>query len=205
MSWIEEVGPERAAGGLAQLYRSVASPAGQVDAVLRIHSLRPRSLKAHLELYKTALHAEPNGLSGRERELVGCLVSGLNGCGYCVAHHRVALAKRLRGAAEDAEAAAATLVEDALEGPARESGLSPRERALCAYARKLTRDPGAMRSADLEPLRESGLDDAAILDLNQVVAYFAYVNRVVQGLGVEIGGETLGLHPSDHAGAVRHE
>ena len=52
------------------------------------------------------------------------------------------------------------------------------------YAEKLTRTPGAMREADIEALRTKGLADRDILDVNQVVAYFAYVNRVADGLGV---------------------
>lgn len=62
--------------------------------------------------------------------------------------------------------------------------LKPRQRAMLDYADKLTREPGAMTETDLIPLREAGLDDRAILDLNQCVAYFAYVNRVADGLGV---------------------
>jgi len=52
------------------------------------------------------------------------------------------------------------------------------------YSNKLTRTPGAMTESDLTPLREAGLTDRAILDLNQTVAYYAYVNRVADGLGV---------------------
>jgi hypothetical protein len=43
-----------------------------------------------------------------------------------------------------------------------------------------------MAEADVERLRETGLDDRAIVDANQVVAYFNYVNRVADGLGVEL-------------------
>jgi alkylhydroperoxidase family enzyme len=50
----------------------------------------------------------------------------------------------------------------------------------------LTRSPSSVENADLEPLREHGLDDRAIVDLNQVVAYFNYVNRIAEGLGVEL-------------------
>ena len=54
------------------------------------------------------------------------------------------------------------------------------------WALKLTRSPGRMSEADLEPLRANGLDDRAILDLALVVAYYAYVNRLASGLGVEL-------------------
>ncbi|PIV81613.1 hypothetical protein COW53_03405 [bacterium CG17_big_fil_post_rev_8_21_14_2_50_64_8] len=43
-----------------------------------------------------------------------------------------------------------------------------------------------MERKDLEPLREHGLDDRAVVDLNQTVAYFNYVNRIAEGLGVEL-------------------
>jgi NAD(P)H-hydrate epimerase len=64
--------------------------------------------------------------------------------------------------------------------------LTPRLAALCGYARKLTLTPWAMEAADVERLRAHGLDDRAIVDANQVVSYFNYVNRVADGLGVEL-------------------
>ena len=54
------------------------------------------------------------------------------------------------------------------------------------WALKLTRDPGAMQADDLAPLAEAGLDDRAIHDLALLVGYYAFVNRVASGLGVEI-------------------
>ena len=56
------------------------------------------------------------------------------------------------------------------------------------YAEKLTRTPAAMTKADVEALRTVGFDDAAILDICQVTAYFAFVNRIADGLGVELEG-----------------
>ncbi len=67
--------------------------------------------------------------------------------------------------------------------------LTPRERSLLDYAAKLTRTPAAMEASDLAPLREAGLSDRDILDANLTVAYFAYVNRIADGLGVAIEGE----------------
>jgi NAD(P)H-hydrate epimerase len=62
-------------------------------------------------------------------------------------------------------------------------------RALCTYALRLTRDPAIAGESDLEPLRALGLDDRAIVDANQVVSYFNYVNRIADGLGVELEEE----------------
>ena len=75
---------------------------------------------------------------------------------------------------------------EALKTDYRTAELKPRQRALLDSGVKLTGEPWALGEADLEPLRALGLDDRAVLDLNQVVAYFAYVNRVADGLGVRL-------------------
>jgi uncharacterized peroxidase-related enzyme len=64
--------------------------------------------------------------------------------------------------------------------------LPDRMRLLCRYALKLTTRPWDMREEDLLPLRQVGLTDREIVDANQVVAYFNYVNRIADGLGVEL-------------------
>jgi NAD(P)H-hydrate epimerase len=88
------------------------------------------------------------------------------------------------GEALAAAAGDASLAEAVASG-AHEK-LEPRLRALLAYALKLTRTPAAVRREDVDALRSHGLDDRAIVDANQVVAYFNYVNRVADGLGVEL-------------------
>ena len=54
------------------------------------------------------------------------------------------------------------------------------------FAVKLTRTPGEMSRADADALRDHGLGDRAIHDIVQVVAYFNYINRVADGLGVDL-------------------
>ena len=66
------------------------------------------------------------------------------------------------------------------------AGLDARRTALLGYAVKLTRSPGEMTAADLKPLHDEGLSDRDILDLCEVVAYYAYVNRIADGLGVAV-------------------
>ncbi len=67
----------------------------------------------------------------------------------------------------------------------RTAGLSPRERALCDYAVKLTATPQKVGASDLAPLRAQGLSDTDIHDLVQVIAYFNYITRIADGLGTE--------------------
>ncbi len=54
------------------------------------------------------------------------------------------------------------------------------------YSVRLGREPESMRESDLEPLRHAGFRDDEILDICQIAAYFSYVNRMAQGLGVEL-------------------
>lgn len=62
--------------------------------------------------------------------------------------------------------------------------LDPIDRAIVEYAVKLTRTPAQITQADVQALREAGLSDRAILDVAQVTAYFNFVNRLADGLGV---------------------
>lgn len=54
------------------------------------------------------------------------------------------------------------------------------------FAVKLTKTPGQMQPADLDALRRQGFNDRAIHDIVQVVAYFNYINRIADGLGVDL-------------------
>lgn len=57
---------------------------------------------------------------------------------------------------------------------------------MLEYAAKLTRTPWAMEKTDVEALRRAGFGDAEVLAIAEVVAYYAYVNRIADGLGVEV-------------------
>lgn len=68
----------------------------------------------------------------------------------------------------------------------REAELTAADRAMLDYSAKLTRKPWNMSEDDVRQLRVSGFSDRAILDIAQVVAYYAYVNRIADGLGVSL-------------------
>ena len=77
---------------------------------------------------------------------------------------------------------------DALDGP---------ELALLEYARKLALNPGEMQESDVTDLRHAGWDDGQILEVNQIIGYFNYVNRCLNGLGVTTAGDVVGYYNSD--------
>lgn len=64
--------------------------------------------------------------------------------------------------------------------------LEPRQYAMLAYAVRLAKEPWAMSTGDVESLRRLGFSDRAILEVNLVTSYMSFVNRVAQGLGVEL-------------------
>ena len=89
--------------------------------------------------------------------------------------------------ANSAALAAAFAADIAAQGS--EAAPTPRLRALLQFAERLALDPAHASEAHLAPLREAGLDDRAIHDAVQVVSYFSYINRIADGLGVDLEPE----------------
>jgi uncharacterized peroxidase-related enzyme len=189
MTWIKTIDPSQAEGRLEKAYRRVAGPGGQVDNILMAHSLRPQTLEGHMALYKNVLHHLSNTLPKSLLEALGVYVSMLNGCDYCVDHHATGL-RRLLGDEQAAEQMIA-----ALKAGEPERAFTPKEALLFGYAETLTQQPSELSEGHIKALRAAGFDDGEILEANQVIAYFAYANRTVLGLGVNVAGEQLGLSP----------
>ena len=61
---------------------------------------------------------------------------------------------------------------------------------MLRYAEKLTLTPQAMVEQDVQDLREAGWSDRDVLEIAEVTAYYAYVNRIADGLGVALEDET---------------
>ncbi len=77
----------------------------------------------------------------------------------------------------------------ALASDPRKAGLAAADEAMLDYAAKLTRKPGRMSAEDVRPLRAHGFEDRAIHDICSITAYYAFVNRIADGLGVELEGQ----------------
>ncbi|MFT5301903.1 MAG: putative peroxidase-related enzyme [Mariniblastus sp.] len=84
------------------------------------------------------------------------------------------------------DSAVATATVDSLKSEYTQADLSPTDRAMLDYSVKLTRAPELMVAEDVTRLREFGFDDRAIHDICSIVAYFAFVNRIADGLGVQL-------------------
>jgi uncharacterized peroxidase-related enzyme len=73
----------------------------------------------------------------------------------------------------------------------RQALLADSDRQLLEWVEKLTLTPGQCRKEDILLLKKAGFSDGALHDAAQVVAYFNYINRIADGLGVDPEKEML--------------
>ncbi len=180
MSWINEVDEEDAEGALKRMYKKIGSTRGKVSNIMKVHSLNPAAMKAHMDLYLSVMFKNST-LSREEGEMIAVVVSSANGCAYCVNHHAEALKhywrddERVERFSDDY-----TKVE-----------LSDEYAIMLDYAKKLTEQPDSMVEDDIQSLRDAGSQDDDILNIALVTAYFNFVNRIALGLGVEFYKEEV--------------
>lgn len=175
MSWIKEIKKEENKE-LKKIYESAEERTGEETAnVLKVHSLKPKILQAHMTLYETIMFGEGD-LSRQQREMIGVVVSSANSCPYCASHHGEAMV----------HVSGDRKLMEAVANDYNNAGLNEQDLAICAYSEKLTKTSYKMVEDDINHLRSVGLSDQAIFDVNQIAAYFNYVNRIVHGLGVEL-------------------
>lgn len=191
MSWISIITYEEAGPKLKQVYDRIKGPQGNIDNVLAIHSLRPHTLIGHMTLYKNVLHHSDNTLPKWYLELLGIYVSDLNECEYCVKHHTEGLKRLISKTSRIDE------LLNALMSGQFDKVLDQKLLSGLLYAKLLTRQLNTVSEEVILELRSSGLTDGEILEINQVVSYFNYVNRTVIGLGVNTDGDVLGLSPNN--------
>jgi uncharacterized peroxidase-related enzyme len=182
MPWIETIAPEDADGVLREAYDWQARKLGEPAAFTRLGSLYPELVLERLRLYKV-VEACPSALSPVERALAAFVTSTRNGTAHCSSGLRLKLAEYGVDPA---------IVEGEIDDPR----LGP----ILAYAAKLTSEPASVCEADVTALRGAGLSDLEILDLNNIVAYYNYINRVANGLGliepIGTAREALGAVPA---------
>ena len=189
-AWIKMLSNQEASENLINLFDLVKTPHGTIDNVMRIHSLRPNTMKGHYTLYKSVLHDEENCIPTWLQETISSYVSILNDCEYSFANHW----KNAEYLINDKNKS--DLILNALKKKKIESFFSGKELALLNYAEKLTLYPKKMVKSDVENLKNLGIQDGEILEANQIICYFNYVNRTINGLGVTTKGDKVGYYNS---------
>ena len=89
---------------------------------------------------------------------------------------------------------------DRIRADYRTAGLGGQRLAMLEYAEKLTLNPSEVAEKDIDSLRSAGFSDRDILDIVEVVAYYAYVNRIADGLGVRVEPWVQAVIDDDPAG-----
>ncbi len=190
-AWIRMISDDDADAPLKAVLDLARTPHGTVDNVMRVHSLRPNTMKGHVVLYRACLHDDSNTIPMWFQEVISSYVSTLNTCPYSYANHW-ANARHLIG--DDAQA---DKIEAALKTQRPQDAFEGAHLEALIYAEKLTVSPGTMVETDVIALRQTGWGDGEILEVNQIVGYFNYANRLLNGLGVTTDGDVVGYYASE--------
>lgn len=190
-AWIRIISDDEADETLKAALDMARTPHGTVDNVMRVHSLRPSTMRGHVVLYRACLHDDSNTVPMWFQEVISSYVSTLNACPYSYANHW-SNARHLI-----ADEARSDAIEVAIEARQPERAFDGADLAALRYAEKLTLRPGEIAREDVEALRTAGWDDGQILEINQIIGYFNYANRLLNGLGVTTEGDVVGYYKKD--------
>jgi len=146
---------------------AVQEKSGFVPNVFLALAHRPEEFRAFFA-YHDALMEKPGGLTKAEREMIVVATSGANRCQYCVVAHGAIL--RIR--AKDPR------VADQVAINYRKADISPRQKAMLAFALKVALESHAVEDADLEALKAQGFSEDDVWDIAAIAAFFALSNRM---------------------------
>ncbi len=175
MAWIKAPNRDDASGKTKKAYDRILKERGHIANIFLAQGLDPNVLENHLDLYVN-LMISPGPLSREEREMIAVIVSAANQSAYGAIHHSEAL--------ETVDKDPGALYKLMKEFTSKKE--SKREKALLAYAAKLTLAPKDITNDDIVDLKNAGLSDEEILRTNLIASYFNFSNRIALGLGVEL-------------------
>jgi len=146
----------------------VQEKSGFVPNVFLTLAHRPDEFRAFFAYHDALMEKEGGGLSKAEREMIVVATSGANDCLYCVVAHGAILriyAKNPR-------------VADQVAVNYRKAEITPRQKAMLAFALKVATDSAALEEADYDAVRKHGFDDEDLWDIGSIAAFFAMSNRI---------------------------
>ena len=187
-AWIKMINDSEANNELNEVLKLARTPHGTVDNVMRVHSLRPSTMKGHIFLYRSVLHDETNTIPKWFQETLSSYVSIINNCEYSLSNHWANACHLINDKKKSEK------IKLALDKRSPGDVFEGKELAFLQYAEKLTLSPSEMNENDVINLRRYGASDGEILEANQIICYFNYVNRSINGLGVTTKGDTVGYY-----------
>jgi len=173
-----------------ELYDEDLADDGYVWNVTRLWAHQPDTLKSLFEVMSQAFR--PSGLTFRQRGILVAATASALGDSYC----SLAWGGKLGKASDPALAAGVLTGSDA--------GLTDQERAMAVWARKVARDPNATTPADIEALRDSGLDDGQIFAVTAFVALRLAFSTINDSLGAQPDAQLARSLPSEVREAVTY-
>ncbi len=156
----------------------VQEKAGFVPNVFLTLAHRPDEFRAFFA-YHDALMLRDSGLTKGEREMIVVATSGANDCVYCVVAHGAILRVYEKN----------PLIADQVAVNYRKADITPRQRAMLAFALKVATDSASIEQADFEPLRAHGFSDEDIWDIGAIAAFFALSNRMANMISMRPNDE----------------
>ena len=158
----------------------VQAKAGFVPNVFLTFAHRPAEFRAFFAYHDALLLRDtgPGGLTKGEKEMIIVATSGANGCLYCVVAHGAILRIYEK----------APMLADQLAVNYRKADITPRQKAMLAFAMKVCNDSAAVGDADFAALREHGFTDEDAWDIAGITALFGLSNRMAN---------VISLRPND--------
>ncbi len=156
----------------------VQEKAGFIPNVFVTLAHRPDEFRAFFA-YHDALMLKESGLTKAEREMIVVATSGANDCLYCIVAHGAILRIYAKN----------PLVADQVAVNYRKADISPRQRAMLAFAMKVAVNSVAIDDADFAALREHGFSDEDIWDVGAIAAFFALSNRMANMISMRPNDE----------------
>ncbi len=150
-------------------------------SLLDVFKAFPETSTPLIDFHEVLLRG-PSPFTAAERELIAAYVSGLNGCDYCHAVH-TATAERM--------GVQVGLVPRLVQDGGLDE-IAPSLRPVLALARKSTLAPNSVTKADTDAVLAAGWNDTALYYAVAVIALFNFMNRLVEGLGIELEPSYVG-------------
>ncbi|MEP7182419.1 MAG: peroxidase-related enzyme [Betaproteobacteria bacterium] len=156
----------------------VQEKAGFVPNVFVTLAHRPAEFRAFFA-YHDALMLKDGGLTKAEREMIVVATSGANDCVYCVVAHGAILRIYAKN----------PLVADQVATNYRKADVTPRQKAMLAFALKVALKSAEIGDDDFAALRPHGFTDEDIWDIGAIAAFFALSNRMANLIGMRPNDE----------------